>query len=93
MSVARERKRLHQRLDAFADQPLIRYRCGVGFRIAIVGCLFASAVALAQPKLSGTVTDTERGAISNGLVRIHWDPAGSTVGLKTNVGVRQAFWS
>jgi hypothetical protein len=61
----------------------------VGFQIAIVGCLFASAVALAQPKLSGTVTDTEGGAISNALVRIHWDSAGSTVGLKTNVGVRQ----
>lgn len=44
---------------------------------------------LAQSKLSGTVTDSEGAAIPNAVVIFHWDSAGSTVGLKTNVGVKQ----
>jgi len=36
----------------------------------------------------GTVTDSSGTPISGAMVLIHWDSAGSTVGLTTNVGIK-----
>jgi hypothetical protein len=42
-----------------------------------------------QPNLAGLITDSEGAAIGHALVYIHWDPSGSGVGLKTNLGLKQ----
>lgn len=52
----------------------------------------AAAFATAAPsdtQLTGAVTDTLGGAISGAMILIHWDPAGSQVGLESNVGIKQ----
>ncbi len=46
-------------------------------------CLFADSV------LKGTVTDSEGAAIASATIFIHWDSAGGTVGLKSNVGIKE----
>jgi hypothetical protein len=54
--------------------------------------LFLSVVALAQPEegtVRGTVIDSEGAVISKARILVHWDPAGSQVGLKTNVGIKE----
>jgi hypothetical protein len=60
----------------------------MGFRFAIVYWLSASAVALAQTKLNVAVMDSRGASIPNAVVAIHWDSAGSSVGLKINIGVK-----
>ena len=37
--------------------------------------------------ISGTIRDSEGAVIANARVLIHWDPAGSKVGLSDNVGI------
>jgi hypothetical protein len=39
--------------------------------------------------LSGVVADTEGAVVPNATVLVHWDSAGSAVGLESNVGVKQ----
>ena len=55
--------------------------------------LLAISLVQASPSdgtsISGLVTDSEGGIISNARVVIHWDSAGSTVGLSDNVGIKQ----
>ncbi len=44
-----------------------------------------------QPKLSmkGEVRDTEGAAIAGARIVVHWDPAGSRVGLTSNRGIEK----
>ncbi len=48
-----------------------------------------AAVAFGDAQLNGTVTDESGAAISGAMILLHWDPAGSKVGLKSNVGIEK----
>lgn len=50
--------------------------------------LFAPAICLGDTLFKVTVTDLADAPIPNAMVLIHWDPAGSTSGHKTNVGIK-----
>ena len=54
--------------------------------------LFVLAVimpaAISAETLKGAVKDSSNTPIAGALVFIHWDSAGSTVGLKDNVGIK-----
>ena len=47
------------------------------------------AAAERQSTISGQIVDSEGASIPNARVIIHWDPSGSTVGLRDNIGIRQ----
>lgn len=55
----------------------------------LVLSLIAPAVGLADTPFKGIVTDSSGTPISGAMVLIHWDSAGSTVGLTTNVGIKE----
>lgn len=55
--------------------------------LALALCL--SAGAQSKTELSLTVLDQPGAVISNAQVRVHWDPSGSNIGLKDNIGVPQ----
>ena len=57
--------------------------------ILLVLAFYLSAGAQQKTELSVTVLDQLGAVISNAQVRIHWDPSGSNVGLKDNIGVAQ----
>ena len=61
-----------------------------GMKLLLLATLLvASMGAVAQKaSIAGRITDSSGAAIGNARVLVHWDPAGSTVGLKDNVGVR-----
>jgi hypothetical protein len=52
--------------------------------------LCVSLVAAGQPQsgITGEIVDAEGAAIANARVLVHWDSAGSTVGLSDNVGIQ-----
>jgi hypothetical protein len=53
--------------------------------------LLVSLCALASPaaELKGVVSDSQGVIIRSARIVVHWDPSGSTVGLKSNVGIEQ----
>ncbi len=53
-----------------------------------LGLAFA-AIAVGETRVTGTVTDESGGPISGAMILIHWDSAGSTVGLHSNVGIKK----
>jgi hypothetical protein len=55
--------------------------------LLVVWSLMAS-IGVADTRLRGVVTDSSSGAIPGAMVLIHWDSAGSTVGLTDNVGIK-----
>lgn len=55
------------------------------FALLLIVRIFAVAQ---QGSIAGRIADSNGAAIGNARVLVHWDPAGSTVGLKDNVGVR-----
>lgn len=55
----------------------------------LVFSLLAPAIVLGGTSFKGTVTDSAGAAIPNAMVLIHWDSAGSTVGLNSNVGIKE----
>jgi hypothetical protein len=60
--------------------------------MTIGSVIFAFSVvsAVAQERtLKGVITDSEGAVISNARVIVHWDPAGSRVGLTTNIGIKE----
>ena len=59
------------------------------FLVLITAALVASDMAFGDPLFKGEVTDVEGAVIGGAMVMIHWDSAGSTVGLTTNVGMRK----
>jgi Carboxypeptidase regulatory-like domain len=46
------------------------------------------SVALAGTQFNGTVTDSSQTPIANAMILIHWDSAGSTVGVTDNIGIK-----
>jgi hypothetical protein len=57
--------------------------------ISVALTLTSYTVLLAEPALRGTVTDETGASISGVLILIHWDSAGSQVGLRSNVGIKE----
>jgi hypothetical protein len=55
----------------------------------VVLSLIVPTIALGDTRFKGTVTDASDTPISAAMVLIHWDSAGSTVGLTTNVGIKE----
>lgn len=55
----------------------------------MVLALAPATIAFGDTQLRGTVTDVNGGAISGAMVLLHWDPAGSTVGFHSNVGIKK----
>jgi hypothetical protein len=51
--------------------------------LAVLGLSLPAACA----ELTGLVADPKGAGIGGAFVLIHWDPAGSSVGLKTNQGI------
>ena len=51
-------------------------------------CVSFLAAAQRQSGLTGEIVDSEGAAITNARVLVHWDSAGSTVGLSDNVGIQ-----
>ena len=60
-----------------------------GAILVLIVVFFLATPVSAQTRLNGVVTDSEGAAISGAHILIHWDPSGSTVGLTTNVGIKQ----
>ena len=50
--------------------------------------LFTYSLSGEVTTINGQITDSEGAAIANARVLVHWDSAGSTVGLADNVGLR-----
>ena len=48
-------------------------------------------IAFGEAQFKGTVKDSSGTPISGARVLIHWDSAGSTVGLSDNIGIRADF--
>jgi hypothetical protein len=46
-------------------------------------------VAFGGTQVTGTVTDESGAVISGAMILIHWDSAGSKVGLRSNVGIKK----
>ena len=57
--------------------------------VLIALTLTSSLSLVAQSMLKGTVTDVAGAAIADAVVVIHWDSSGSTVGLHSNVGIKE----
>lgn len=55
----------------------------------LVLSLFAPAFGLGGTPFKGTVMDSLDTPIPAAMILIHWDSAGSTVGLTTNVGIKE----
>jgi hypothetical protein len=61
-------------------------RITYGYIVLAVGLV---AFAFGDTRFSGTVVDENGGAISGATIQLHWDPAGSAVGLDSNVGIKR----
>jgi hypothetical protein len=55
----------------------------------LISTTSAISVPAPVPLLSGTVTDQMGAVISRAVVIVHWDPSGSEVGLRDNVGIKE----
>jgi hypothetical protein len=55
----------------------------------VAAMLVASGMAFGEALFKGEVTDINGGAIPGAMIIIHWDSAGSRVGLTSNVGIRK----
>ena len=51
-------------------------------------CVSFGAAAQRQSEITGEIVDSEGAAIANARVLVHWDSAGSTVGLSDNIGIQ-----
>ena len=79
-------------VSAKPDGPVV-YNPNAGVRMKIMALmvlsLAAPTIASGGPPFKGTVTDSLDTPISGAMVLIHWDSAGSTAGLTTNVGIKE----
>jgi hypothetical protein len=55
----------------------------------VVLALASSTTSIGETLFKGTVTDNAGAPISGATILVHWDSAGSTVGLVTNVGIKK----
>lgn len=64
----------------------MRYRI---LALAVVFLCISFAAAQQESGITGKITDDQGAGIRNARVLFHWDPAGSEVGLKDNIGIKQ----
>lgn len=64
----------------------MRYRI---LALAVVSLCISFAAAQQQSGITGQITDDSGAGIAKARVLFHWDPAGSEVGLKDNIGIKQ----
>ena len=64
----------------------MNYRILIG--VALLLCISFVAAAQRQSGITGEIVDSEGAAIANVRVLVHWDSAGSTVGLSDNIGIQ-----
>jgi hypothetical protein len=57
--------------------------------VVLIVCLLLPSLVSSQNGFRGVVTDSEGAVISGAHIFIHWDPSGSTVGLATNIGIKE----
>jgi Carboxypeptidase regulatory-like domain len=60
-----------------------------GAIVVLATAFILATPASAQTRLNGVVRDSEGAVISGAHIVIHWDSSGSSVGLTTNVGIKQ----
>ncbi len=65
----------------------MNYRILIGVVFLLCVSLLAAA-AQRQSGITGEIVDPEGAAITNARVLVHWDSAGSTVGLSDNIGIQ-----
>lgn len=58
------------------------------FAVMLITTLVIYASEKEGTQISGQVTDSEGAVIEHARIIIHWDSAGSTVGLDDNIGLR-----
>jgi hypothetical protein len=58
----------------------------------IVLAVSLAAGAFGDTRVNGSVTDENGGAISGAMILLHWDPAGSAVGLGSDVGIKKTWF-
>lgn len=56
--------------------------------LAVILFFLPQGFSVVPTLINGQITDSEGAAISQARVVIHWDSAGSTVGLADNLGIR-----
>ncbi len=56
--------------------------------MVVVLSLISCMAGFGDTPFTGTVTDSAGASISGAMVLVHWDPAGSRVGLTTNIGIK-----
>ena len=61
-------------------------RITYGYMALAVGLV---AAAFGDTRFNGRVTDENGGAISGAMILLHWDPAGTTAGLSSNIGIKK----
>jgi hypothetical protein len=80
-------------LFPFWFEPPLLYNLGAGVQMRItvwMVLVFASTSAIfGSSRFRGNVTDASGAAISGAMILIHWDPAGSAVGLDSNIGIKK----
>lgn len=57
--------------------------------VFLAGVICCAALAQDRHPVTGRVLDAQGAAIENALVLVHWDNAGSTVGLSSNTGIKR----
>lgn len=57
------------------------------FLLTLLCVSFASAAP--ESAITGQITDSEGAVITNARVLVHWDPSGSAVGLRDNIGIEK----
>ncbi len=59
----------------------------------VLALLAVSVTVFGDTSFKGDVVDSSGSAIGGAMVMIHWDSAGSTVGLTDNVGIRSDLFT
>jgi hypothetical protein len=65
----------------------MNYRILTGAMLLL--CVSFMAAAQRQSVITGEIVDSEGAAVAKARVLVHWDPAGSAVGLSDNIGIQQ----
>jgi hypothetical protein len=77
-------------LNVFEEAMNLRKLSVISIVIAAAALVSMRSDAAAEPgRLEGIVTDPNGAEINGAFILVHWDPAGSTTGLRTNVGIKQ----
>ena len=60
-----------------------------GWTVMVLAGVSSALAAPQRTTLRGVITDSEGAVIRGARVLVHWDASGASVGLRSNVGVKQ----